>query len=266
MGSDAMIFTPEVEIIRDENGALLSETSIVSVLTCAAPMITAGREGMTEEAYREMFYQRIMGMLKCAAYLGYKVLILGAWGCGAFGNDAAMVSNLFYKALKEFHFNGMSVKDFFRRIDFAVLDRSQEQYNFKEFARNFADGNFYREENQAEIDEALRRRAETEVHLDQIRGCLFGGAVGDALGYTIEFMDEQEIFSAFGPGGIREYRLSRKSGKAEISDDTQMSLFTANGLLVGDTRGAMRGIQGPPHSYVRNAYADWLRTQEMTYA
>ena len=266
MGSDAMIFTPEVEIVRDETGALLSETVIVSVLTCAAPMITMGREGMAEEAYREMFYQRIVGMLKCAAYLGYHVLILGAWGCGAFGNDAAMVSDLFYKALKELCFNDMGTKDLFRRIDFAVLDRSQEQYNFKEFARNFADKNFYRAEDQAETDAALRKRAETEVHLDQIRGCLFGGAVGDALGYTIEFMDEQEIFSTFGSGGIREYRLDRESGKAEISDDTQISLFTANGLLVGDTRGAMRGIQGPPHGYVRKAYADWLRTQEMTYA
>lgn len=52
-------------------------------------------------------------MLKCAAYWGYQVLVLGAFGCGAFGNDAKVVSDLFYKALKEFDYDGMKVEDFF---------------------------------------------------------------------------------------------------------------------------------------------------------
>lgn len=78
-------------------------------------------------------------MLKCVAYLGYRHLVLGAWGCGAFGNDAHVISNLFYKALKEMNYNKLREKDLFRRIDFAVLDRTQDQYNFKEFYRNFAE-------------------------------------------------------------------------------------------------------------------------------
>ena len=45
-----------------------------------------------------------------------------------------------------------------------------------------------------------------------------------------------------------------------------MTLFTANGLLVGDTRGHTWGVQGPPHSYVRNAYLDWMRTQDISFA
>lgn len=98
---------------------------------------------------------------------------------------------------------------------------------------------------------------------DRIRGSLFGGAIGDALGYAIEFWSEDRIFSRYGVGGIQDYELI--DGIAEISDDTQMSLFTANGLLFGDTRGKLRGIQGPPHSYVAMAYQDWLRTQEMSY-
>ena len=138
MGSDAMIFTPEVEIIRDEDGSLLDETVIVAVLTCAAPMVRQGKEGMSEEAYQGMVYNRIMGMLKCAAYFGYENLVLGAWGCGAFRNDAHVISDLFYKALKEMEYNGLREKDFFRRIEFAVLDRTAGQYNFKEFHRNFA--------------------------------------------------------------------------------------------------------------------------------
>ncbi len=138
MASDALMITPRVEIIKDENGELLDETVIVSVLSCAAPMVLCGRAGMSESGYEEMVYRRIMGMLKCAAYLGYPYLVLGAWGCGAFGNDAGLISDLFYKALKEIEYNGRREKDLFRRIDFAVLDRTQDQYNFKEFCRNFS--------------------------------------------------------------------------------------------------------------------------------
>ena len=101
---------------------------------------------------------------------------------------------------------------------------------------------------------------------DKIRGCMVGGAVGDALGYAIEFDGEKKIFSKYGKDGITEYELSALTGKAIISDDTQMALFTANGLLVGDTRGCMRGIRGWPRIYVAKAYKDWLRTQEMTFA
>lgn len=90
-----MIFTPEVEIIRNENGNLLDETVIVAVLTCVVPMVRQGKEGMSEKEYQNMVYNRIVGMLKCAAYFGYKNLVLGAWGCGAFGNDAHVMSDLF---------------------------------------------------------------------------------------------------------------------------------------------------------------------------
>ena len=265
MGSDALMIAPYVEIIKDENGDLLDDTVVVSVLTCAAPMISHGKEGMSESEYEDMVYNRIMGMLKCSAYLGYRHLVLGAWGCGAFGNDAHVISDLFYKALKELNYNRLREKDLFRRIDFAVLDRTQDQYNFKEFYRNFAFDNFYRDENQKEIDEAMKRIRETEVNLDKIRGSLVGGAVGDALGYPIEFWGEEQIFGKYGERGITEYELDSFTGKALISDDTQMTLFTANGLLVGDTRGAMREIQSWPRHYVAQAYQDWLYTQEYPF-
>ena len=140
MGSDAMIFSPEVEIIRDEHGALLEETVIVAVLTCAAPMINHGLEGMSEEAYQTLFYNRIVGILKCAAYFGYERLVLGAWGCGAFGNDAADISDLFYRALKELRWGDLREKDLFRRIVFAVRSGDPPSYNFREFQRNFGKG------------------------------------------------------------------------------------------------------------------------------
>ena len=136
MGSDAMIFSPEVEIFRDEHGGLMDETVIVAVLTCAAPMISYGLEGMSEMEYQGMFYNRIVGVLKCAAYFGYEDLVLGAWGCGAFGNDAAVVSDLFYKALTEQIHNVGQITDLFHNVIFAVRSRDEESYNFKEFNLN----------------------------------------------------------------------------------------------------------------------------------
>lgn len=70
---------------------------------------------------------------------------------------------------------------------------------------------------------------------DKIRGSLLGGAIGDALGYPVEFMSYSQIKSKYGEEGITRFELD-KNGVAEISDDTQMTLFTANGLLFGFTR------------------------------
>ncbi len=86
----------------------------------------------------------------------------GAFGCGAFRNDAGVVSDLFYKALKEFNFDDMREKDCFRSIDFAVLSRSANLYNFKEFSRNFSC--FYRDEDQEEIGRALEKEKETRMN------------------------------------------------------------------------------------------------------
>ena len=94
---------------------------------------------------------------------------------------------------------------------------------------------------------------------DIIRGSLIGGAVGDALGYAVEFFNRNFIVRKYGENGITSYKLS--NGKALISDDTQMTLFTANGLLVGETRGKLRGIMGNPSIYVEHAYHDWYLTQ-----
>ena len=95
---------------------------------------------------------------------------------------------------------------------------------------------------------------------DSIRGCLMAGAAGDALGYEVEFMSRRSILSRFGENGITKFALDR-NGKALISDDTQMTLFTANGMLMGLTRGYMRGIGGRPEKYVDIAYLDWYYTQ-----
>ncbi|MBD3108673.1 ADP-ribosylglycohydrolase family protein [Bacillus sp. AGMB 02131] len=95
--------------------------------------------------------------------------------------------------------------------------------------------------------------------LHAFSGCLVGGAAGDALGYAVEFMSLDTIQSKYGENGITQYQLHH--GQARISDDTQMTLFTANGLLLGITRGMTRGIMGSIENYVYLCYKDWLETQ-----
>ncbi len=100
---------------------------------------------------------------------------------------------------------------------------------------------------------------------NKIRGCLLGGAIGDALGYAIEFDSEPRIFARYGEDGITEYKLDPYSGKALISDDTQMTLFTAYGLMAGDYHRRLKGERVVPREYVTLAYLDWYRTQTMSF-
>lgn len=106
-----------------------------------------------------------------------------------------------------------------------------------------------------------RRKQRKERIKDCIRGSLMAGAAGDALGYPVEFMNRSTILQRYGEHGITLFEIDRHSGKALVSDDTQMTLFTANGMLMGITRGYMRGIGGSPENYLDGAYLDWYYTQ-----
>ena len=84
------------------------------------------------------------------------------------------------------------------------------------------------------------------------RGCLLGGAVGDALGGAVEFMRLGQIRQRFGPGGIRDY-AGAYGRVGAITDDTQMTLFTAEGLIRGLVRERCQGTTDYS-SVVANAY------------
>jgi ADP-ribosylglycohydrolase len=96
--------------------------------------------------------------------------------------------------------------------------------------------------------------------IDKFKGCLVGGAAGDALGYAVEFKNENAIFAAYGPEGITKYA----NGRGLISDDTQMSMFTAAGLLLGAQRYLSGGFAGYPY-YIALSYEDWYGTQTAEY-
>lgn len=99
----------------------------------------------------------------------------------------------------------------------------------------------------------------SDARHDAVRGCLLGGAVGDALGAPVEFMSRESILDEYGPQGVEEY-VEFIDGTGAITDDTQMTLFTAEGILRACVRGHERGICHP-QSVVRYAYLRWLKTQ-----
>lgn len=90
-------------------------------------------------------------------------------------------------------------------------------------------------------------------------GCLLGGAVGDALGAPVEFLSIDQIRAKYGPAGIADYD-DAYGRRGAITDDTQMTLFTAEGVLRADVRWHLKGICHPA-SVIHHAYIRWLHTQ-----
>ena len=96
---------------------------------------------------------------------------------------------------------------------------------------------------------------------NKIRGSITGGAIGDALGYPIEFVYSfNDICARYGKEGITEFDMSypwleSEEKKALFSDDTQMTLYTAEGLLEAERNGK------PIAPTVCNAYLAWYAHQ-----
>ena len=95
------ILSPHVLVFRDADGSFLQKPFEIAVLTMAAPY-APGLFGVTQEELRATIKTRVLGLLHLAASSGYTRVVLGAWGCGAFGNDPNLVSTVFREALLEF--------------------------------------------------------------------------------------------------------------------------------------------------------------------
>jgi ADP-ribosylglycohydrolase len=98
-----------------------------------------------------------------------------------------------------------------------------------------------------------------EQQINRSLGCLLGGAVGDALGAPVEFASKSEIIKRFGLDGIRDF-VPAYGRVGAITDDTQMTLFTAEGCLRAITRSTSAGTDDQIN-LIRHAYMRWLLTQ-----
>lgn len=104
---------------------------------------------------------------------------------------------------------------------------------------------------------------ELDEYRSRVRGCLLGGAIGDALGGPVEFWKLERITREVGEEGVREFLHENSAGErvyGRITDDTQMTLFTVEGMIRASVRAACHGL-GFTVGVIHHAYDRWLDTQ-----
>lgn len=101
-------------------------------------------------------------------------------------------------------------------------------------------------------------RAEQQDFRSRVRGCLLGGAIGDALGAGVEFHSLDQIRETYGTEGVTDM-VPAYGRRGAITDDTQMTLFTVDGLIRAHIR-RDTGAWHPPTD-VHGAYLRWAATQ-----
>lgn len=115
--TDWAIYSPNVPVFRKDDGTTLEQYWLLSVLTCAAPYAPA--IGQPEAG--DLLLRRIHRVLAIARNYGYAAIVLGAWGCGAFGNDPHRTAVDFRQMLEN------DFKGAFSDIVFAITDWSPER-------------------------------------------------------------------------------------------------------------------------------------------
>ena len=130
--SNAMIYSPDCPVIREDAGMLLETPTLVSFITCAAPNAGAIRDPNDKSGIENALRERAECVLALAAAKGISTLILGAWGCGVFRNDPQQVANVFADHL----LRGMW-RNVFDRVVFSVLDTSARQEILTAFEETF---------------------------------------------------------------------------------------------------------------------------------
>ncbi|MBW2520749.1 MAG: ADP-ribosylglycohydrolase family protein [Deltaproteobacteria bacterium] len=163
-------------------------------------------------------------------YSGGKIVLHCRGGLGRTGLVAA-------RLLVDF---GLDAEQAIRQVRSARPDTietaEQEQHVFQYYARN-------------------KRR-----NLDHYLGCMLGGAIGDALGSAVEFDTLAEIRQRYGFDGITSYAEAYgRSGS--ITDDTQMALFTAEGLLHATSRAGFYRKKPSFTACAWKSYRRWMVTQ-----
>lgn len=128
--SDYTLYSPEVPVFRGDDGALLEEPYPVSIITAAAVNARQLPPKRRAEIGPAMM-SRIEKVLAVGLAHENEGIVLGAWGCGAFGNDGDEIAGLFRRALDG------PFKGAYQRVAFAIVDWSAERRFIGPFERVF---------------------------------------------------------------------------------------------------------------------------------
>lgn len=138
--TDTILYSPNTVVIRNSDLSLRENPFPIAVMTVSAP-IASRMEPEELPDLENILQKRIYGMIRTAIEEGYTRLVLGAWGCGNFGNDPELVAKLFHQVLMESNpMTGTGIVDYFEEIAMAVFDNSAEQRWYQPFARYFPEG------------------------------------------------------------------------------------------------------------------------------
>jgi uncharacterized protein (TIGR02452 family) len=133
MYSDYAVYSPDVPVFRDDQGTLLERHYLCSFITCPAvnAKVALQRDPSRGLEISQAMRARIDKVLSIAAAHHHTTLILGAWGCGVFGNSSEEIAQLFRDALRG------KYAGYFERVMFAVTDWSPEQRFIGPFRTTF---------------------------------------------------------------------------------------------------------------------------------
>ena len=123
------ILSPQVPIFRADNGVTFDTPRLADFITCAAPYAPVVGQPLSGTLLRDWIHR----VLAIAQAYRYKALVLGAWGCGAFGNDTLQTANDFRKAIEGPFAGGFS------DIVFAITDWSPERRFLGPFRNVFSE-------------------------------------------------------------------------------------------------------------------------------
>ena len=124
--SDAMIYSPDVPVFRDDDHRMREKpfkVAFVSAAACDARDVAP----LDQPKIPGAMGARIIKVLAIAQANGHDALVLGAWGCGNFGNDPALIADLFRQALDG------PFKGAFQRVTFAIVDTTSDQRCLNQF-------------------------------------------------------------------------------------------------------------------------------------
>lgn len=135
MASDRIIYSKDVTVFKNDDvyPEYMDEWFNVDVITCAAPFYDKHKKKpVTKEKLHQVFFDRIKNILEVAAANDIDILILGAFGCGAFNNPPEMVAEIF-----RFWLVDKGYAKYFKKVIFAIKKSEGPDINFDTFTKVF---------------------------------------------------------------------------------------------------------------------------------